>query len=78
MCKPDIAQPADHAFVLQLQEGEGRPGTCRAGRIEHLASGQAARFTTPTELWDFVDRVLTRAKSHKLLHDEHQLPKQLR
>jgi hypothetical protein len=54
-----ITLPADHAFVLQLQESQGRPGTCRRGRVEHLATGQAARFTTTAELWDFIDRVLT-------------------
>ena len=51
--------PTDHVFVLQLQESHGRPGTCRAGRVEHLASGEATRFATTEELWDFVDEVLT-------------------
>ena len=50
--------PADHVFVLQLQESYGRLGVCRSGRVEHLSSGEATRFTTTTELWDFVDRVL--------------------
>ena len=59
MPEPVIPLPADHAFVLQLQESQGRPGTCRRGRVEHLATGQAARFTTTAELWDFVDKVLT-------------------
>jgi len=49
----------DHAFVLQLQESRGRSGTRRAGRIEHLASGEATRIATPAGLWDFVDKVLT-------------------
>ena len=48
----------DHAFALQLQESHVRPGTCRAGRVEHLASGEATRFVTPAELWEFVDEVL--------------------
>jgi hypothetical protein len=51
-----VPLPTDHAFVLQLEES---PGTCRAGRVEHLASGEATRFTTTAELWDFVDKVLT-------------------
>ena len=51
--------PTDHVFVLQLQESRGRSGTCRAGRVEHLSSGEAARFATTAELWDFVDKVLT-------------------
>jgi hypothetical protein len=48
----------DHAFVVQLQESHDRDGTCRAGRVEHLSSGEAKRFATPTEFWDFVDEVL--------------------
>jgi len=59
MPEPTRPLSADRAFVLQLQERRGRPGTCRAGRVEHLATGHATRFTTTTELWDFVDRVLT-------------------
>jgi len=51
--------PTDHAFVLQLKKSHGRPGTCRAGRVEHLSSGEATRFTTTEELWDFVAKVLT-------------------
>jgi len=56
---PVRSLPTDHAFVLQLEESHGRPGTCRAGRVEHLASGEATRFSTTAELWDFVDKVLT-------------------
>ena len=51
--------PTDHAFVLQLLESHGRPGPCREGRVEHLASGEATRFSTTEELWEFVDKVLT-------------------
>ena len=58
MPEPVLPLPSDHAFVLQLQESHGCAGTCRAGRVEHLASGQATKFTTTTELWDFVDKVL--------------------
>ena len=50
--------PTDHVFVLQLQDSHGRPGTCRAGRVEHLASGKATRFATTAELWDFVNSIL--------------------
>jgi hypothetical protein len=59
MPAPVIPRPADHAFVLQLQARRGRPEVCRAGRVEHLASGQATTFTTTTELWNFIDTVLT-------------------
>jgi hypothetical protein len=59
MPEPVTPLRTDHAFVLQLQESQGRCGTCRTGRVEHLKSGEATRFTTTAELWDFVDRVLT-------------------
>ena len=59
MPEPILPLPSDHAFVLQLEESHGRPGTCRAGRVEHLASGEATRFATTAELRDFVDKVLT-------------------
>ena len=58
MPEPVLPLPADHAFVLQLHESQS-PETCRAGRVEHLATGLATRFTTTTELWDFVDKVLS-------------------
>ena len=64
MPEPISPLPTDHVFVLQFQESHGRPESCRAGRVEHLASGEAARFTTTTELWDFVDKVLT-ALTHR-------------
>ena len=50
MPEPESPLPTDHAFVLQLQESHGRSGTCRAGRVEHLSSGEATRFTTAEEL----------------------------
>jgi hypothetical protein len=59
MPEPVVSLPADHTFVLQLQESQGCPETCHSGRVEHLATGQATRFTTTAELWEFVDRVLT-------------------
>ena len=72
MPEPVTPLRPDHAFVLQLQksrEGEA----CRCGRVEHLATGQAASFTTPAEFWDFIDEVLTeltrneRARSQEAL-----------
>ena len=59
MLEPVTPLRTDHAFVLQLQESQGRSGPCRTGRVEHLATGEATRFTTTAELWDFVDGVLT-------------------
>ncbi len=60
MPKSVLPLPSDHAFVLQLKESHGQPGTTRAGRVEHLASGEAMRFTSAAEFWDFVDEVLSR------------------
>ena len=58
MPEPENPLSSNHAFVLQLQESQGRHGACRSGRVEHLATGEATRFTTTTELWEFVDRLL--------------------
>ena len=58
MSKPSTPLPADHAFVLQLQASKGHPEICHTGRIEHLSTGEAKRFTTTEELWDFIDSVL--------------------
>lgn len=58
MFEPSRPLPTDHAFVIQLRAGRGDPRTGRAGRIEHLASGEAARFEREDELWAFVDGVL--------------------
>jgi hypothetical protein len=51
MPEPIRPLPSDHAFVLQLQESHGRSGNCRAGRVEHLAAGEAMRFTSAAELF---------------------------
>ena len=59
MPEPLNPLPTDHAFVLQLKKCPAGAKTCRCGRVEHLATGQAASFTTPEELWDFIDEVLT-------------------
>ena len=55
----------DHIFVLKMQESRGRPGTRRAGRVEQLGSGEAARFASEAELWDFVDKVQTEPERRK-------------
>jgi hypothetical protein len=50
--------PSDHAFVVQFQAGEGHGRVARAGRIEHLSSGQATHFALPEEMLSFARRVL--------------------
>lgn len=47
----------DRAFVVQLR---GHPGAF-AGRVEHMASGEAARFASAEELLAF----LTRAREER-------------
>ena len=45
--------------MIQLRPGGGESRRDVAGRVEHLASGEAARFRCEDELWVFVDGVLT-------------------
>ena len=58
MSKPNRPLPANRAFVVQLRAETGEPEICHQGRVEHLASGQAAHFANEQELWGFVDGVL--------------------
>ena len=53
---PDL--PAERAFLVQFrpQEPDGLP--IYAGRVEHLTSGEAARFHAQEELLAFMIRVL--------------------
>ena len=46
MPEPISPLPTGHVFVLRLQESRARRERSRAGRVEHLATGKAARFTT--------------------------------
>jgi hypothetical protein len=41
-------------FRAETDAAQGR----YAGRVEHVASGQAARFASREELWAFLTRVL--------------------
>jgi hypothetical protein len=59
--EPATTLPADHAFVLQLQKRRGGAEACRCGRVEHLTTGRAVNFSTPAELWEFIDEALTGA-----------------
>jgi hypothetical protein len=47
------------AFVVQFRTDAGNASGHFAGRIEHMTSGQAARFSSPEELVAFMTRVLT-------------------
>lgn len=59
MTQPLRPLPANRAFVVQFRaEPAGGPLSWQ-GRVEHLASGQAARFASQGELWAFFSRILT-------------------
>lgn len=45
--------PVDQSFVLQVRRGSC-PAEALAGRVEHLASGHAARFESAEELVRFI------------------------
>jgi hypothetical protein len=51
--------PTNRAFVVQSRVRPTGPSRCYAGRVEHLDSGQVARFHSPDELLAFMIRVLT-------------------
>ena len=55
---------ANRAFVVQFRaQLTGEPPHCE-GRVEHLVSGQATRFTSQEALWTFITRVLTEVQEH--------------
>ena len=47
------------AFVVQFREGVDLAHGPMTGRVEHVVSGQAARFTSLEELITFFTRILT-------------------
>ncbi len=47
------------AFVVQFRTDAGSASGHFAGRVEHMTSGQAVRFSSPEELLAFMARVLT-------------------
>ena len=42
--------PSNRAFVVQLHATAGQAAGDFAGRVEHMASGQVARFSSTEEL----------------------------
>jgi hypothetical protein len=47
------------AFVVQFRTDAGSTAGHFTGRVEHMTSGQAVRFSSPEELLAFLTRVLT-------------------
>jgi hypothetical protein len=50
------------AFVVQFGTNTTVSAGRVEGRIEHVASGETARFESAGQLFAFVDRMLTRAR----------------
>jgi len=59
MSSPAPQLPANRAFVVQFQSPAEDGCLLEYGRVEHLVSGQAARFASLDELLRFVSRILT-------------------
>jgi hypothetical protein len=56
---PEAPLSPHRAFVVQRREGPALTVEARHGRVEPLASGQAARLTSPEALRAFTAQVLT-------------------
>ena len=56
--EPGSTLSTDRAFVVHFRVAIARGSEERAGRIEHIVSGQAARFGSWAELRAFVRHVL--------------------
>jgi hypothetical protein len=50
--------PAERAFVVQLRPQAEPRGNLFVGRVEHIASGAAARFSSVESLIAFITQVL--------------------
>ena len=53
------------AFVVQFTAQTNRAAGCWTGRVEHIVSGQATRFTSLDELLAFFERVLIRVQDER-------------
>jgi hypothetical protein len=58
------ALPTDRAFVVQFRARPAGAPPCWEGRVEHLVSGQVARFQSMEELLAFMRHVLTEMQDH--------------
>jgi hypothetical protein len=56
--KHGSALSARHAFVVHLARGSSRARRRFSGRVEHLSSGQSARFSSLKDLLAFFTSVL--------------------
>jgi hypothetical protein len=58
------ALPADRSFVVQFRPPPPGGSPTYGGRVEHLASGEEARFHSLEELLAFMTSVLTKVPQH--------------
>jgi hypothetical protein len=54
-----VPLPTNRAFVIQFRTQPPETPLAWEGRVEHLVSGQVARFHSSEELLAFIRRVLT-------------------
>jgi len=50
--------PADHAFVVQFRPAASIGEARFAGRVEHIATGNAKYFDSQEELWGVLSELL--------------------
>jgi hypothetical protein len=59
MSQSQPSLPTNRAFVVQFRAQPTGASSSYVGRVEHLISGQVARFHSLEELLTFMTRVLT-------------------
>jgi hypothetical protein len=60
----------DTAFVIHLAPPAGEPADAARGRVEHVMTGQVARFDSATELVDFMRDALASLQAGRLATNE--------
>ena len=64
--------PTNRAFVVQFRVSPTEATACWEGRVEHVVSGQVARFRAVEELLAFMSRVLAEVQA---LQEESAMPR---
>ncbi len=67
---PQASLPTDRAFVVQFRTPPPEASLPWEGRVEHLVSGQVARFHSPEELLAFLRHVLTEVQEQSARSEE--------
>lgn len=62
----------EFAFVVQFREGTDLVHRRVDGRVEHVVSGQATRFTSVEECVAFMARVLATVRAPPVAHDRRR------